>query len=336
MRAWQLDAPAPLEQRPLRLVDLPDPEPDAGEVVLELSVCALCRTDIHICEGEIDLPVLPIVPGHQGVGRVIARGSGADRFEMGQRVGVAWLRGTCGACADCARRDENLCRKAVFSGYHLPGCFADRVAVAEEFAYALPDAMDDLHVAPLLCAGIIGYRALRQADVRENERVGLYGFGSSAHIALQVARARGNEVCVVTRGERHRELARRMGAQWVGGSGERPADPLDRAVIFAPAGNLIPDALEAVRWGGTVASAAIHMSAIPAMDYTKHLFGERTLRSTTASTRLDGEELLAVAATGQIATEVVEFSFDEANANNGLLAIKQDKIEGSAVLRIQP
>lgn len=333
MRAWQLDAPASLEERPLRLVDLPDPVPGPGQILIELTVCGLCRTDIHICEGEIPLPVLPIVPGHQGVGRVVARGDGAQRFEMGERVGVAWLHRTCGACPACARGDENLCRDAVFSGYHRPGCFAERVVIGEQFAYRLPDALDDLHVAPLLCAGIIGYRALCQADVSEGERVGLYGFGSSAHIALQVARARGNEVMVVTRGERHRELARRMGAAWVGGPGERPPEPLDRAVIFAPAGSLVPDALEAVRWGGTVASAAIHMSEIPAMDYTKHLFGERTLRSTTASTRRDGEQLMEVAGTGAIATEVVEFEFEL--ANEGLLAIKQDAIEGSAVLRIK-
>jgi len=328
MRAWQLDRAG----GPLRLVELPDPQPGPGEIVLKLSTCGLCRTDIHIRDGEIPLPVLPIVPGHQGVGRVVRRGPGATRFEPGARVGVAWLRGTCGDCPDCARGDENLCRNARFSGYHEPGCFAEQVKIREEYAYALPDGMDDLHVAPLLCAGIIGYRALRQADVGRDERVGLYGFGSSAHIALQVARARGNEVYVVTRGERHRELARAMGAAWVGDSGRKPPEHLDRAVIFAPAGNLIPEALEAVRWGGTVASAAIHMSGIPAMDYTEHLFGERTLRSTTASTRRDGEELLEIAATGAIATEVVEFPFEE--VEEGLAAIKEDRIRGSAVLRI--
>ncbi|MHC4449776.1 MAG: zinc-binding dehydrogenase, partial [Planctomycetota bacterium] len=259
-----------------------------------------------------------------------ARGSGAARFELGTRVGVAWLRETCRDCADCARGDENLWRGARFSGYHLAGCFADKVVLREEYAYALPDSLDDLHVAPLLCAGIIGYRALRQADVSGNERVGLYGFGSSAHIALQVARAHGNEVYVVTRGARHRELAAAMGAAWVGDSGEKPPERLDRAVIFAPAGELIPQALEAVRWGGTVASAAIHMSEIPAMNYTQHLFGERTLRSTTASTRRDGEELMNIADTGAITTEVTEFD----DPNEGLAAIREDRIQGSAVLRI--
>jgi len=329
MRAWQLDRP----NEPLRLLDLPEPRPAPGEIRIELSACGLCRTDIHITRGEIPLPVLPIVPGHQGVGRVVERGEGATRFEVGARVGVAWLNATCGACADCARDDENLCRNARFTGYHEPGCFAEQVVIAEEFAYALPGNVDDVHAAPLLCAGIIGYRALRQADVTTGERVGLYGFGSSAHIALQVARARGNEVSVVTRGEEHRALARAMGAAWVGGSGEKPPRPLDRAVLFAPAGELVPEALEAVRWGGTVASAAIHMSAIPEMDYTKHFFGERTFRSTTASTRRDGEELLAVAATGAIETEVVEFAFEE--VEEGLRAIEEDRIRGSAVLRIR-
>ncbi|MHC4939115.1 MAG: zinc-dependent alcohol dehydrogenase family protein [Planctomycetota bacterium] len=326
MWAWQLDSPG----EPLRRVELPDPEPGPGEILLELSFCGLCRTDIHICDGEIPLPVLPIVPGHQGVGRVAARGAGATRFGTGARVGVAWLRETCGDCADCARGDENLCRGARFSGYHLPGCYAERVVIHEDYAYALPDALDDLHVAPLLCAGIIGYRALRQADVSSNERIGLYGFGSSAHISMQVARARGNEVYVVTRGASHRDLAARMGAVWVGDSGEKPPQPLDRAVIFAPAGNLVPEALEAVRWGGTVASAAIHMSEIPAMDYTEHLFGEKTLRSTTASTRRDGTELMEVAATGAIATEVTEYE----DPNEGLAAIREDRVQGSAVLRI--
>lgn len=325
MRAWILEKPAPLEERPLKLVDRPDPEPDPDGIVVEVDVCGLCRTDIHVCEGEIPLPTLPIVPGHQVVGHVVARGRDARRFEEGDRVGIAWLHRTCGTCADCARGDENLCRHALFTGYHVDGGFADRVKIGEAFAYALgPD-----HTAPLLCAGIIGYRALRQGDVTRDETIGLYGFGSSAHIALQVAKARGNRVFVVTRGEAHRELARRMGAEWVGDSGDAPPEPMDRAVIFAPAGELIPEALEAVRWGGTVASAAIHMSPIPEMDYTKHLFGERTVRSTTASTRQDGEELLAVEG---IETEITEFPFTD--VNEGLLAIKRDEIQGSAVLRV--
>jgi len=331
MHAWVLERPGLLEERPLRWTTVPDPVPDPGEIVLEVTQCGLCRTDIHIAEAEIDLPVLPIVPGHQAVGRVVARGKGVRRFRDGDRVGVAWLHQTCGECADCARGDENLCRSARFTGYHVPGGFAEYVKAPAAFAYPLPEGLDDAHVAPLLCAGIIGYRALRQADLSDHETVGLYGFGSSAHIALQVARARWNRVFVVTRGERHRELARRMGAAWVGHATDQPPEPIDRAVIFAPAGELIPQALEAVRWGGTVASAAIHMSPIPQMDYTRHLFGERTLRSTTASTRRDGKELLKLAGRHGITTEVT--SFDD--ANEGLLAIKRDEIQGSAVLRLK-
>jgi len=330
MRAWVLSAAAPLEQRPLRLTELPDPEPAPGEILVEVERCGLCRTDIHVCEGEIPLPVLPIVPGHQVVGRVVRRGRGADRFDEGDRVGLAWLHETCQSCPDCRRGDENLCRNARFTGYHLNGGFAEQVKVGEAYAYALPQG-DATSLAPLLCAGIIGFRALRQADVTRDETIGLYGFGSSAHIALQVAHARGNRVMVVTRGEKHRELARKMGAVWVGDAGDTPPEPMDRAVIFAPAGDLVPAALEAVRWGGTVASAAIHMSAIPEMDYTKHLFGERTLRSTTASTRRDGEELIELA--DRIRTEVTLFPFEE--CNEGLLAIKQDRIQGSAVLRVR-
>jgi propanol-preferring alcohol dehydrogenase len=325
MRAWVLERP----KEPLRLADLPDPTPGPGEIAVEVSHCGLCRTDIHICDGEIELPKLPVVPGHQAVGRVGARGRGVRKFREGDRVGVAWLRETCGECPDCARKDENLCRRARFTGYHVNGGFAERVVVPAAFAYPLPPSLDDAHVAPLLCAGIIGYRALRQADVTEGETIGLYGFGSSAHIALQVAKARKNRVFVVTRGERHRDLARRMGADWVGDS--KPPEPMDRAVIFAPTGELIPQALEAVRWGGTVASAAIHMSAIPQMDYTKHLFGERTLRSTTASTRQDGRELLEFAGRHGVTTEVTLFD----DPNEGLAAIKNDRVQGSAVLRVR-
>lgn len=333
MKAWLLEAAAPLAQRPLKLVDLPEPAPGPGEILIQISYCGLCRTDIHVVQGEIDLPVLPIVPGHQAVGHVVRCGEGAGRFELGDRVGVAWLNETCGSCPDCRRDDENLCRNAHFTGYHRNGGFAERMVIRDEFAYRLPEALDDAHAAPLLCAGIIGYRALRQAEVSRDEKVGLYGFGSSAHLALQVARARGNRVFVVTRGAKHRELASRMGADWVGGPGDAPPEPLDRAVIFAPAGELIPQALEATRWGGTVSSAAIHMSAIPEMDYTRHLFGERTLRSTTASTRRDGEEMMQAAEEAGIETEITLFEFDQ--VNEGLLALAEDSIQGSAVLRVR-
>ncbi len=331
MKAWVLHRPGPIgTDGPLVLEDVDEPVVDDDEIVIDVDVCGLCRTDIHIVQKEIALPRLPIVPGHQVVGRVV---QGGDRFEEGARVGVAWLHHTCGACADCFRGDENLCRSATFTGYHVNGGYAERVKVPEAFAYEIPEGIGSAEAAPLLCAGIIGFRALRQADVEEGENVGLYGFGSSAHIALQVARAMGCRVYVVTRGEAHRELARRMGAVWAGGSDDRPPEVLDRAVIFAPAGELIPLALEAVRWGGTVSSAAIHMSKIPSIDYDTQLFGERTLRSTTASTRQDGEDLLALAAEGQIHTHVRVFPFEQ--VHEGLSSIVADEIQGSAVLRVR-
>lgn len=331
MKAWILEKPGPVtSDGPLRLTDVEDPTPGDDEIVVDVSVCGLCRTDLHIAQEEIPLPHLPIVPGHQVVGRVV---EGGRRFETGDRVGVAWLHETCGACGDCFRGDENLCRSARFTGYHVNGGYAERVKIPEAFAYSLPLSLPDEQVAPLLCAGIIGYRALKQADVEEGETVGLYGFGSSAHIALQVARAMGCRVYVVTRGEKHAELARAMGAAWVGGAEDDPPEKLDRAVLFAPAGELVPRALEATRWGGTVASAAIHMSTIPPLDYDTQLFGERTLRSTTASTRQDGDELLQLASEGVIHTEVTAFDFDA--ANEGLRQIADDAIQGSAVLRVR-
>ncbi|MDJ0523129.1 MAG: zinc-dependent alcohol dehydrogenase family protein [Planctomycetota bacterium] len=330
MRAWILDAPGKLDEGALRLGEMPDPEPGPGEILVDVAVCGLCRTDLHVVQGEIELPKLPVVPGHQVVGTVVR---GGQRFQPGDRVGVAWLHETCGSCADCARGDENLCRSARYTGWTAHGGYAERVVVPEAFAYALPGSVPDLQVAPLLCAGIIGYRALRQADVKPGETVGLYGFGSSAHIAMQVARHWDCRVFVVTRGEAHRTLAREMGADWVGDSHEAPPEPMDRAVIFAPAGELIPQALESTRWGGTVASACIHMSPVPQMDYTRHLFGERTVRSTTANTRRDGEELLAIAATGAVETHVEAFAFED--CVEGLTAILEDRVQGSAVLKVQ-
>jgi len=333
MRAWVLEAPRPVAEGPLRLVEIPDPAPGPGEIVLDVEACGLCRTDLHIVQGEIELPRLPLVPGHQAVGRVAAAGEGARRFPRGARVGAAWLHRTCGGCDDCRRGDENLCRRALHAGYHVPGGMAEKMAVPEAFAYALPEQDDVARLAPLLCAGIIGWRALRQAGVTRGERVGLYGFGSSAHLALQLARAEGNRVFVVTRGERHRALARRLGAEWAGGPDEAPPQPLDRAVLFAPAGELVPAALAAVRWGGTVASACIHMSPIPPLDYARHLFGEKTLRSTTANTRRDGVELLEAAQRAGLRPEVEVFPFER--ANEGLQAVDADRVQGSAVLAVR-
>lgn len=330
MKAWVLKQPGPITaDGPLVLEDIEDPVPDDGEILVKVEVCGLCRTDLHIVQNEIDLPQLPIVPGHQVVGTVVEDG---ERFSEGTRVGLAWLHETCGACADCFRGDENLCRNARFTGYHVHGGYAEYVKVPEAFAYAIPEDLASADAAPMLCAGIIGYRALRQADLEEGENVGLYGFGSSAHIALQIARAMGCRVYVVTRGEAHRALAREMGAAWVGGSEDRPPETLDRAVIFAPAGELVPRALDAVRWGGTVSSAAIHMSPIPSIDYDTQLFGERTLRSTTASTRQDGEELLELAGEGAITTRVRVYPFEA--VHEGLASIAADEARGSVVLQV--
>jgi propanol-preferring alcohol dehydrogenase len=298
---------------------------------VRVEACGLCRTDLHIVDGEIPLPALPIVPGHQAVGTVVAGEGGKARELEGARVGVAWLRSACGACADCRRGDENLCGGALFTGYHRNGGFAEYVAAPAEFVHPLRSP-EPLRIAPLLCAGIIGWRALKRAGLGRGENVGLYGFGSSAHIALQCARLRGNRVFVVTRGERHLELAREMGAAWAGGAGERPPEPLDRAVIFAPAGELLRDALEAVRRGGTVASACIHMTPVPPLDYDRHLFGEKTLTSTTANTRADARELLALAPS--LETRVTAFPFER--LPDGLEAIRRDRVRGSAVLSFSP
>lgn len=328
MKAWVLEKTGPVtDHGPLRLEEVPDPSPEEGEILLRVSACGLCRTDIHIAQGEIEVPNLPLVPGHQIVGRAVKDGR---TFKAGDRLGVAWLHETCGACADCFRGDENLCRNARFTGYHAGGGYAELVKVPEEFAYRLPDGVSDEQAAPLLCAGIIGYRALMQADLEEGEDIGLYGFGSSAHIALQIAQSMGCRVFVVTRGEKHRELARQMGAAWVGAAEEMPPEKLDRAVIFAPAGELVPRALDAVRWGGTVASAAIHMSPIPPLDYDRQLFGEKTLRSTTASTRRDAQEVLTLAAEGAIRARVETLPF--ADLHRGLRRILDDSVQGSAVL----
>ena len=273
---------------------------------------------------------LPLIPGHQVVGVVEARGPGATRCKPGDRIGIAWLRGTCGDCGYCAAGRENLCRDSVYTGYHRDGGYAETAVVAEEFAYRLPANLEDTEAAPLLCAGIIGYRALKRAELPPGGRLLLVGFGSSAHVVLQIARHRGHEVFVVTRGGGHQELARRMGAAWAGG----PGDPLPvrthSAIVFAPAGETVPGALEAVGRGGTVALAGIHMSEIPPLDYEKHLFHEKRLQSVEANTRADGRELLEEAAEIPIRPQVTRFGLDE--ANDALIALKAGRIAGSGVL----
>jgi propanol-preferring alcohol dehydrogenase len=333
MRAMLLRAPGPVERDPLEAVDLPAPVPGPGEVRLEIGACGLCHTDLHEVEGELPPPKLPVIPGHQIVGVVDARGDGARRFTLGERVGVPWLYSTCGACVACRRGDENLCDGARFTGYHVDGGYATHAVVPEAFAYRLPRGLTDAQAAPLLCAGIIGYRALCLADVKPGERLGLFGFGASAHITIQVARFWGCEVWVFTRSAEHRGLAKALGASWVGGADDEPPGLLDRAISFAPAGSVIPLALAKLRKGGTLALAGIHLDKIPEMPYPL-LYGERTLRSVTASTRRDAEALLVLAARIPIKTEVEEFPLEEANA--ALQRLKASRISGAGVLRIAP
>lgn len=333
MRAMVLRSIAPIETRPLELVERPVPEPGPGELLVRVRTCGVCRTDLHVIEGDLPEATLPIVPGHQVVGVVERRGPGCrGPLEVGDRVGIAWLRHTCGECRWCRAGQENLCPRSRYTGYHADGGYADCALVPEDFAYAIPPAFGDVDAAPLLCAGIIGYRALRRSGVPDGGRLLLYGFGSSAHVVMQVARHRGCDVQVVTRGESHRDLARRMGASWVGDSGETPPEAPDGAIIFAPAGEIVPEALRAVRHGGTVAMAGIHMSPVPEMDYESCLFHEKTLQSVEANTRDDGRGLLREAAEVPVRPRVTEFPLEE--ANEALVRLKEDGIDGSAVLRV--
>jgi propanol-preferring alcohol dehydrogenase len=327
VRALAVRAQAPIETAPLVLEPRADPAPGAGELLVRVSACGICRTDLHVVEGDLPLVRTPIVPGHQVVGRVVRDGT---RARAGDRVGIAWLRHTCGACPFCARGRENLCEGARFTGWHDDGGFADYAVVPEAFAYALPGELGDVEVAPLLCAGIIGYRALRLSAVAPGGRLGIYGFGSSASVTIQVARARRCEVYVCTREASHRELARAMGAAWVGGATEPMPAPVDGAIIFAPAGQLVPVALRSLARGGTLALAGIYMSRIPPLEYERELFHERRITSVTANTREDGRELLAEAARIPIRPAVTTFPMRE--ANRALLALKRGAFAGSGVL----
>lgn len=331
MRAMVLDGPRPAEQDPLTLRDVSLPSPRAGEIRVRVHCCSVCRTDLHIVEGDLKLPKLPVIPGHQIVGVVDATGSGTKLFREGDRVGVPWLYSTDGNCPYCRRGQENLCESGRFTGLHVDGGYAEAVIVGEEFAYSIPAQFDDEHAAPLLCAGVIGYRSFRLSNVRPGERLGVYGFGGSAHIVLQIAQHIGCEVYVFTRGAEHRELAQKLGAVWTGTSEQKLPAPLDAAIVFAPAGSLVPEALRAVRKGGTVALAGITMSQIPAMDY-ELLYQERVLRSAANSTREDVRACLRIAAEVPVKTEVQVFPLEQ--ANQALQALKHSRIEGAGVLRI--
>ncbi len=331
VRAQVLHRAAPIAARPLELEERPPPEPGPAAARVRVRACACCRTDLHVVEGDLDLPRLPVVPGHQVVGVVDALGEGCTRLTVGDRVGIAWLHWACGVCAFCVRGEENLCENARFTGWTVDGGYADAVVVPEAFAVSLPDAVDDLAAAPLLCAGVIGYRALRRAEIQPGESVALLGFGASAHLALQVLHHWGCRVAVLTRGERHRALARDLGAEWVGGADERPPERCDRAVVFAPAGELVPVALETIRPGGTVSLAGIHMTPIPSFDYSL-LWRERSIRSVANMTRADAHELMSIAAAGGLHAEYETYPLEA--ANDALLAIKEDRVQGAAVLEV--
>jgi len=330
MRAMQLESPRPVEQRPLRLVEVTTPRPGPGQVRLDVQACGVCHTDLHTVEGDLALPALPLIPGHQIVGMVTERGPGANRFQLGERVGVPWLYWSCGECTCCRRGLENLCEKAQFTGLHVDGGYAEAVVVHEAYAYSLPEAFSDVEAAPLLCAGIIGYRALRQCEVQPGQRLGLYGSGGSAHVTIQVARHWGCEVYVFTRSESHRRHALDLGAAWVGDARDDPPARMHGSIIFAPAGWLVAEALRVLERGGTLALAGVTMTPIPELDYDRLLYWERTVRSVANFTRQDASELLELAAQIPIRTTVQTFAL--AQANEALMALKQSRIDGSGVL----
>lgn len=321
---------APIEQSPLKLMEVPDPVPGPREVRLRVRCCAICRTDLHVIEGDLPVAKLPVIPGHQVVGIVDQLGEGCRELKVGDRAGIAWLRHTCGRCRFCTSGRENLCPFSRYTGYHEDGGYAQYAVVPEDFAYRIPAQFDDVPAAPLLCAGIIGYRSLERTCIQPGGRLLLLGFGSSAHVVLQIALRRGCEVYVVSRSPNHQELARRLGAAWAGADVAGMPAPADGAILFAPAGTLVPPALTALDRGGTLALAGIHMSPIPQIDYDRHLFQERDIHPVTANTRQDGRRLLAEAAGSQVRPHTRTYRLAEANL--ALQDLKADRIDGTGVL----
>ena len=329
MKAMLLDRPAPIEQKPLRRADIPLPEPGTGEILIKVGACGVCHTDLHTAEGDLPLPVLPMVPGHQIVGRVEKAGPNTHRFWIQDRVGVTWFFAGCGSCNFCAQERENLCSKALFTGYHVNGGYAEYMVVPEESAFLISELFSDADATPLLCGGVIGYRALRLSEIKPGQRLGLYGFGNSAHVVIQVAVKMDCRVHVFTRSLRHQKLAEELGAAWVGTAEEASLESLDAAIIFAPAGALVPQALRALDKGGTLALAGITMSRIPEFDYSL-IYGERTMRSVANTTRRDAAELLRVAAEIPIRTVVETFPLEE--ANTVLRMMKESALQAGAAL----
>lgn len=328
--SWVVGSPAPVGERPLQLVKREVPQPGPGQLLVRISCCGVCRTDLHLVEGDLPPRRPRVTPGHEVVGRVAAAGPGAVRFPLGARIGVPWLGGTDGTCRFCRRGSENLCLAPTFTGWDIDGGYSDYCLADAEYAYALPDNIDDEHAAPLLCAGIIGFRALRTAGLPSGGALGIYGFGGSAHLAAQVALHEGARVHVMTRGRQNRELATALGVHSVGDAQDSPPEPLDSAILFAPAGDLVPVALRALDRGGTLAVAGIYLSDIPPLDYERELFQERSLRSVTANTRADGEQFLALA--GQIALQIATTGYPMADAPQALADLAAGAFSGAAVL----
>jgi len=331
MKACVLKAPARIETNPLRFMDVEKPQPGKGEVLLRVRACGVCRTDLHVIEGELPPRKSPVIPGHQVVGVVETLGEGAHRFGVGARVGVAWLHKTDGTCSYCRAGQENLCDNPTFTGYSVDGGYAEYVVAPDDFVYVIPGGFPDEQAAPLLCAGIIGFRCLRLSGIKAGGRLGFYGFGAAAHVAIQVARHWGATVYASTRDARHQKLALELGAAWAGGTFAEPPEKLDAAIILAPAGEIVPAALAAMKKGGVVVLGGIHMSPIPSFSYDL-LYQERVIRSVANNTRQDGEDFLRVAAEIPIRTHVQIYPLGE--ANRALNALKNDAIEGAAVLRV--
>jgi propanol-preferring alcohol dehydrogenase len=333
MKAMILNKFASIDEEPLELGDLTRPEPGPEDILIRIDVCGVCHTDLHTVEGDLLEVKLPIIPGHQVVGRVVKKGEKASRFNMGDRAGVAWLFSADETCPYCVRGSENLCPHARFTGYHENGGYAEYIVIPERFAYDIPEIFEDEEAAPLLCAGIIGYRALRLSEIDPGQRLGLIGFGASAHVAIQVAVYWGCEVFVFSRSEEHRSLAEKLGAVWTGTTKDNPPEKMDSIVNFTPAGPTVLDGMRLLDKGGTQALAGIYMSPIPEMDYVEYIYNERTLRSVANATRQDGVELLKIAAEIPVRTTTQVFPLGE--ANKVLKLLKDSKIDGAAVLKIR-
>jgi alcohol dehydrogenase, propanol-preferring len=332
MKACLLRAPARIQSNPLEFSEVADPKPGPGQVLVRVQVCGVCRTDLHVIEGELPARLSPVIPGHQVVGRIHEAGPNTKRFAKGDRIGIAWLHQTDGTCGYCQRGEENLCDHPLFTGYTVNGGYAEWIVAPEAFVYRIPEGLADEHAAPLLCAGIIGYRCLRMADIDSGANLGFYGFGAAAHVAIQVANYWGVNVYASTRDAKHQALAKELGAKWAGGTLDAPPVQLDAAIVFAPAGEIVPAALKTLRKGGRLILGGIHMSDIPSIPYDL-LYQERMIRSVANNTRQDGEEFLKLAAEIPIRTHIETYPLSE--ANRALNRLKNDAISGAAVLRVQ-